>query len=85
MTVYTILLAGFDAGVECTVGRIVRDHIIGCISGRWQAPAAVLPPEGPEDTGHCHSRVSGGGCYATAHSFRGPTIHERSIMRYVSV
>ena len=36
------------------------------ISGRWQAPAAVLPPEGwqrgrgpegPEDKGHGHSRT----------------------------
>ena len=33
------------------------------ISGRWQAPAAVLPPEGwqrgrgPEDKGHGHSRA----------------------------
>ena len=37
-----------------------------CRSGRWQAPAAVLPPEGwqrgrgpegPEDKGHGHSRA----------------------------
>ena len=28
---YTILLAGFDAGVEFTVGRVVRDHT-GCIT-----------------------------------------------------
>ena len=37
-----------------------------CKSGRWQAPAAVLPPEGwqrgrgpegPEDKGHGHSRA----------------------------
>ena len=27
------------------------------LSGRWQAPAAVLPPEGPEDKGHGHSRA----------------------------
>ena len=26
-------------------------------SGRWQAPVAVLPPEGPEDKGHGHSRA----------------------------
>ena len=26
-------------------------------SGRWQAPAAVLPPEGPKDKRHGHSRA----------------------------
>ena len=40
--------------------------LLKCISGRWQAPAAVLPPEGwqrgrgpegPEDKGHGHSRA----------------------------
>ena len=32
-------------------------HQHSCRSGRWQAPAAVLPPEGPEDKGHSHSRA----------------------------
>ena len=27
------------------------------LSGRWQAPAAVLPPEGPKDKRHGHSRA----------------------------
>ena len=31
--------------------------MINCTSGRWQAPAAVLPPEGSEDKGHGHSRA----------------------------
>ena len=40
--------------------------LLSLISGRWQAPAAVLPPEGwqrgrgpegPEDKGHVHSRA----------------------------
>ena len=40
--------------------------IVILLSGRWQAPAAVLPPEGcqrgrgpegPEDKGHVHSRA----------------------------
>ena len=32
-------------------------EVISSISGRWQAPAAVLPPEGLEDKGHGHSRA----------------------------
>ena len=39
-------------------GIIVRGSLTPrVLSGRWQAPAAVLPPERPEDKGHGHSRA----------------------------
>ena len=50
----------------CKLCNTVIHLLLYSLSGRWQAPAAVLPPEGwqrgrgpegPEDKGHGHSRA----------------------------
>ena len=53
--------------VACNMKLVlIKCHLSVVKSGRWQAPAAVLPPEGwqrgrgpegPEDKGHGHSRA----------------------------